>query len=214
MFIVCFLVCLPIFAGELYEMEDYLASTIGMNPYDGDWGSPVDTLGSPPSSDNFPSYPLSNDPIFDNGPSGSGSNNSGGGGNFNQFFGFNTTFSSWTNYGNRNQSNSETKDYLTQAILTNFGGLILFRRRGKYEKATFHGIEGIQAVSIFSRYIRKVWDKQIAVAKITRTFKIQGTRFDSCFDVSVNDFNIDNKNADMLMNSCLSMISNFMFCAC
>lgn len=180
------LVAVPVYAGELYELEEYLEATTGNNPYD-DPPPPVRSPDSPSPSGGDPFVPMNpNDvptnPVNPDSPT-NGDSGSYGNGNFNFFGSDNQSF--WTNQENQSQSSNGTQDYLTQAILNRE---TFVRNRGKrYAKQTPEIFKAnVRALPTFSRFFRKVEDQQIAVKKITRTFKIQGTRFDTCFDLSLN----------------------------
>jgi hypothetical protein len=174
------LIVVPVYAGELYETEDYLSSTIGINPYD-DGPPPVGLPDFPSFSGNSPFSPHPNNPLPDNSPDNGGSSDSGnyGNGNFNQLFGFDNQ-SFWTNYDNRNQTVIEIRDYLTQAILTNRGHFV--RNRGRYAEQT-QEITGknIGTLSVFSRFLRKTPDKQITYKKVQKSVK---TPFERCYQTT------------------------------
>jgi hypothetical protein len=178
-----FLVNISSYAGELYETEEYLAAINVDNPY-GDIPPVVDSDFDSFSGGGEESNPRTGNPAPNTGPSNSGGgDNSGsyGEGNFNQFFGFDS--GSWTT-GTKNQTAIETKDYLTQAILTNAGGFILYRNRGKRYAQTKETtcLESVSALSIVPHRIRAVWDKQVAYKKIQRAVK---TPFERCYTATV-----------------------------
>ncbi|MDR2115375.1 MAG: hypothetical protein LBP87_03230 [Planctomycetaceae bacterium] len=188
----CFL-SFPVYAGELYETEEYLSAINVDNPYGDNPPPVVDTspqspLGSPPSNGN-PSGPRNNDPVPDADPgNSSGGNGSYGGGNFNQFFGFDQSSQqgSWQRSQQGSQqsdtkSQEATRDYLTQAILTNTGGFLLQRSRGKRygQQKTQTGYFGdVFTVSVVSQRVREIRDKQVAYKKIQGAVK---TPYERCY---------------------------------
>jgi hypothetical protein len=199
LFVGCVLILLtPVTAGELYEVEDYLSATIGINPY-GDGPPPVNTPRTPtsPSPSDNPFNPSPNDPAPVNSPPtpNSGDSGSDGNGNYNQIFGFgNQSSGSWTvgtKSGTQNRQTSETRDYLTQAILSGNGTII--RSRGKYarpENITKPKVESVPQVSAIPRLFREASDKRIVFKKIQKAIK---NPYAGCYSTAfvVNDCSCD-----------------------
>jgi hypothetical protein len=178
-----FFILVPIYAGELYETEEYLSAINVDNPYDS--GGP--TVGTPDGSPPSGGSPFSptDDPVSDVGPSSGGGDSSGsyGGGNFNQSFGFGTISGSWTT-GTQNQNTTTTQDYLTQALFRNTGVFVFYRSRGKRHAKTAETncVGDVQTVSIISRRVRKIRDEQIVYQKIQRAIK---TSFARCYQTTI-----------------------------
>jgi hypothetical protein len=170
LFIVCSLLVVlsivSVYGGELYETEEYLSSTIGINPY---------TVNPEPVV--IEDAPLSNDSLQ---PEEA------------------IPLEQQTNNSIRNQSrtlrNSNNRTelplyYFSQAIRTNVTFLRVRGRRHYAAQTQEIGKTNLgmfSALSTFSRFLRKTPDKQVAVKKVARSFKIQGTRFSVCFDLSTN----------------------------
>jgi hypothetical protein len=179
--IIClFVIVIPVYAGDLYETDEYLSAINVDNPYNDNSPPVMDSgLGTSSNGGNSPD-PLPKEPVPDSpdtSPDNSGDNRFDfSGKNFNQFLNFGSN--SWAT-GTKNQNATKTNDYLTQAILTNNG--TVYRSRGKrYEKTkeTFYGIENLQMVSIIPYRVRKIRDEQVAYQKIQRTVK---TPFERCY---------------------------------
>jgi hypothetical protein len=156
---------LPVFAGELYETEEYLSAIDVDDPY-GDGGAPVGYGGSPSSSGGGSFNSSFDGPVAGNGPGDSGVGNNSGtsGGSYNSLPNTGNT-SHWTAQDNQSRTTNGSQDYLTQALLTNAGGFVLQRSRGKgkrYETAQVNHVSDLQSVSITPRLVRKTLDKQIA----------------------------------------------------
>lgn len=195
------------YAGELYELEDYLEATTGDNPYD-DPPPPVRSPDVPSPTGSGPFSPLPNEPVPSNpdNPNSPTNGNSGfyGNGNFNSFGFDNQSF--WTNRGNQNQG---TRDYLVMAILTNKESLV--RSRGRYAKktGTIFG-KNVETVSAVPRFFRKTPDKQVAYQKVQKSIKTPFERCHKTFNVSPsycyngieNAFSLTKQNS--LLTLCLA----------
>jgi hypothetical protein len=180
---------LPIYAGELYELEEYLSAINVDNPYGdtGGGGAPVGN-GSPFSPDGGSRNAPTSGPALSNGGSGGGGIgnwSSFGGGSFNSLSNPFSTSRWQPQRSNQSQGKTNTRDYLTQALLTNTGGLVLRRDKGTRhaKKATqAFCFEDIQAVSVIPRRIREVWDKQIVHQKVQRAVK---TPYERCYQTTL-----------------------------
>jgi hypothetical protein len=187
LFVGCFILSVtPVFAGELYELEEYLSAINVDNPYED--VPPITDVRPPaePSSDKPPDTPP-NDSVPDSGQgsSGSGDNSdSYGSGNFNQSFGFGFGQGSQTNQNNQNRKTTEVRDYLTQATRTNLGGFSLYRSRGKRHAQTKETacLENVFALPKIPHRVRKVRDKQVAYKKVQKSVNIT---FEGCFKAAL-----------------------------